>query len=68
MGRFLLQTLLEALENSNEKNNNMETLPAPQIRTASPIVIPARRQACTPTDKGSSNAPSSKLTESGNLS
>lgn len=31
------------------------------------MVIPARRHACTPTDNGSSNAPSSKLTESGNL-
>jgi hypothetical protein len=42
-------------------------LPAPQTRTVSPIVRPARRHACTPTDNGSSNAPSSKLTESGNL-
>ena len=42
-------------------------LPAPNISTLSDIEIPALLQACTPTDNGSSNAPSSNETWSGNL-
>lgn len=41
--------------------------PAPRINTLESIPIPARLQVCTATDNGSKNAPSSKLTCSGNL-
>lgn len=41
--------------------------PAPVTRTLWPRVIPALRQPCRPTERGSTHAPSSKLTLSGNL-
>lgn len=41
--------------------------PAPRINTTDPSVTPAFLQACTPTDNGSSRAPSSRETLSGNL-
>ena len=42
--------------------------PAPRTSTLCPMVTPALRHACTATDNGSSNEPSSKLTFSGSLS
>lgn len=47
--------------------NPYTLLPAPHIRTLSPNVIFARRQACTATLKGSKSAPSSNDTWSGSL-
>lgn len=41
--------------------------PAPKIKTFDPRRTPPLLQACIPTDKGSSSAPSSNETESGNL-
>lgn len=41
--------------------------PAPNTNTIEPIPTPPRLQAWTPTDKGSSRAPSSRVTWSGNL-
>ena len=50
-------------DSESEKNN----LPAPQMSTLLPRPTLPRLQAWTPTDSGSNNAPSSKLTWSGNL-
>lgn len=41
--------------------------PLPRIKSLVPIATPARLHACTPQDRGSSSAPSSKETWSGNL-
>lgn len=43
------------------------TAPAPIMMQLDPCLIPARRQACTATARGSSSAPSSRLNESGSL-
>lgn len=41
--------------------------PAPKIKTTEPTPTLPRLQACTPTDNGSINAPSTNDTLSGNL-